>query len=48
MCVRHEEDSAMVEELWFLSRRAAGCISFGVEQRYMTALASVVSCWFLS
>ena len=33
MCVRHEEDSAMMEELWFLSRLAAGCASFGVEQR---------------
>ena len=30
MCVRHE-DSAMVEELWFLSKLAVGCASFGVE-----------------
>ena len=33
MCMWHEEDSAMMEELWFLSRLAAGCASFGVEQR---------------
>ena len=33
MCVWHEEDSAMVEEMWFLSRLAAGSASVGMEQR---------------